>query len=183
MGWPPPTARTLIALHIATGAPLVALAVWFGAVDRVPPGAGRCSSCGVEGYVIAVHLVAAAWLAAVIASVSAARRRLRTGIAAPGPATVRAIVAVALILGVAVVWHPLLGVPAAAALVLSIVVAPTSAIWWVLAAVVLWRSPPAAQALDARLKVASTASWVSLVVLLPAVFAWVWLDRVEWLVF
>ena len=26
-------------------------------------------------------------------------------------------------------------------------------------------------------------AWVSLVVLLPAVFAWVWLDRVDWIVF
>jgi hypothetical protein len=183
MGWPAPTARTLIALHLATGAPLVALALWFGAVDRVAPGEGRCSSCGVEGYVIAAYVVAAAWLATVVACVSAAQRRLREGVAAPGPVTVRAIVVVALLVGVAVVWHPLLGLPAAAALVVSIVLAPAAAIWWVLAAIVLWRRPPAAQALDARLTVALRVAWLSLVVLLPAIFAWVWLDRVEWLVF
>ena len=55
MLWPRPTVPALFALHAAYMVPLLALAVWFGLIDRLPFGEGRCSSCGVEGYVIAAQ--------------------------------------------------------------------------------------------------------------------------------
>lgn len=95
MIWPPPSGRTLLALHLASAVPLLALAAWFGLVDRLPFGEGRCASCGLEGYVIAAHVVAGAWLGAVIAAIASARRQLGEGIAAPGRMTVWALVVVA----------------------------------------------------------------------------------------
>ena len=84
----------LLLLHAACAAPLLALAVWFGLVDSPAFDEGRCSSCGVEGYVIAAHVAAAVWLAAVVAFAAAARRDERDGIRAPGPVTLRALAAV-----------------------------------------------------------------------------------------
>src|SRR5215203_2143597 len=80
MRLPPPS---LLALHMAMGVPLIALGVWFGAIDQLPVGEDRCASCGVEGYVIAAHVVAAVWLGAVVAATAAARRRVREGVPLP----------------------------------------------------------------------------------------------------
>jgi len=44
--------RSPLAMHLGCGVPLVALAVWFGLLDKLPFGEGRCSSCGLEGYVL-----------------------------------------------------------------------------------------------------------------------------------
>jgi len=130
---------SLLALHLAMGVPLIALAVWFGAIDQLPVGEDRCASCGVEGYVIAAHVVAAVWLGAVVAATAAAR---------------------------------------------SLALAPAGAIWWALAAIAHWRRPaPSEASLRARATGELVAAWVSLAVLLPAIFGWVWADRVAWLVF
>jgi hypothetical protein len=176
--------RPLLLLHLASAAPLVALAVWFGLVDSPALDEGRCSSCGVEGYVIAAHVAAAAWLAAVVASTAVVRRRGREGVPAPGPVTVRALAAIGAFTAACLVWHQLFTPPAAVALVVSLVLFPAVAIWWIVEAARLWRRPPpTAFDTDRRLTFALAQAWVSLVVLLPAVFAWIWLDRVDWLVF
>lgn len=61
---------------------------------------------------------------------------------------------------------------------------PVSVIWWTLAGVAWWRRAPADGAeLQQRYGRALVAVWVSLIELLPAHFAWVWADRVQWLVF
>src|SRR3954463_5309118 len=124
MRWTRPPGRVLLMLHLACAAPLIALVLWFGAVDRLPAGEGRCSSCGVEGYVIAAHVIAAAWLGAVVACAAAARRELREGIRAPGRATIGMLTAVALFVAVGVAWHPLFTVPVLAAMVASVVLLP-----------------------------------------------------------
>jgi len=47
-----------------------------------------------------------------------------------------------------------------------------------------WRRPPTGpDEVRRSLTSALWLSWTSLLVLLPATFAWVWLDRVDWLVF
>jgi hypothetical protein len=184
MAWPPPSGRALLALHLGSGFPLVALAIWFGVFDRLPLGEGRCSSCGLEGYVIAAHVAAAAWLGAMVASLAAARRQVREGVRAPGRVTIGALAAVGLFVVASLAWHPLFSVPAFAAMIASIVLFPVAVIWWTLGAIAWWRRPPRTDAeLRRRLRGALAAAWVSLIVLLPALLAWVWADRVEWLVF
>jgi hypothetical protein len=174
----------MLGLHIACGLPLVALAVWFGAIDRLPFGERRCASCGVEGYVIAAHIAAAAWLAAVVAGVAAVRRRLTDGIAAPGRVTVGALAAVSIFVLASLIWRGLFTVPALVTMVASVVLLPVAGIWWVLDAVRWWlRSPVSEAGLRRRVSGTLAAAWVSLTVLLPAVFAWVWADRVSWIVF
>jgi hypothetical protein len=71
-----------------------------------------------------------------------------------------------------------------AALLASILLLPVSAIWWILGAIAWARRPPRDEAEAARrLGGALVAGWVSLTLLLPGIYAWVWLSRVEWLVF
>jgi hypothetical protein len=181
--WPEPSRRGLAALHVASVLPLVALAVWFGLIDRLPFGAGRCASCGVEGYVIAAHVAAAAWLAAVVACAAATRRRVAEGIAAPGPANVVALAAFGLLVVAGVVWHPLLNLPVLAAMIASIVLFPAAVVWWVVGALMLRRPPRTDAELRSRVDGALASAWVSLALLLPALFGWVWADRVDWLVF
>jgi hypothetical protein len=181
---PRPSARSLIALHLACGLPIVALALWFSLIDRLPFGEGRCSSCGVEGYVIAAHVVAAAWLGAVVAYATAARRQAREGTRAPGRVTTGALAFVALFVLASLFWHRLFSVPAFVATIASIVLLPAAGIWWLIGAVAWSRRPPRTDGeLDRRLGGELVAAWVSLTLLLPAVFGWVWLDRVDWLVF
>jgi hypothetical protein len=180
----PPAPRELLALHAAWALPLAALGFWFGVVDTVPIGGGRCSSCGVEGYVIALHVAAAVWLGGVVAWAAAARRRLGEGVAAPGPVTLAGLAAVALAVGASLAWHRLLDIPAVAAMVVSLVLFPAAAIAWVALPFAWRRRPPRDHAqLERALGWELGLAWVSLVVLLPAVFGWVWADRVDWFVF
>jgi hypothetical protein len=174
MRWPAPTARTMRLLHAASAAPLVALAGWFGLVDSPATGAGRCAGCGVEGWVTGAHVAAAAWLALVIAATAAARRG-----SSPGPITTRALAAVALFVAAALAWHPLMTVPAVAAMAASVLLLPLAALWWLARAVAWLRGTPRASQLGSSL----VAAWFGLVVLLPAIYGWVWADRVDWLVF
>jgi hypothetical protein len=180
MDRPPPTARAMLGLHVAAGVPLVALAVWFGAIDRLPFGAGRCGSCGVEGYVVAAHAVAALWLGAVVAATATARRRAR-GDAAAGPdrRTLAGLAAAAGFGAAALAWHPLFSLPALAAMVVSLLLAPAGGLWWVLRTAAWLRRAPDPGELTGSL----TAAWLALAVLLPALFGWIWTDRVEWIVF
>jgi hypothetical protein len=173
-------ARQLLLLHLACAAPLVALAVWFGAVDSPALAEGRCSSCGVEGYVVAAHVVAAFWLAAVVARVAAARR----GESAPGPVTIRGLAAVGAFIAVCLLWPALFEAPATVALIASLLLIPVAVVAWLGEAAWLWRKPPAsAPDTQRHATFALAQAWVSLVLLLPAAFAWVWLDRVDWIVF
>jgi len=48
---------------------------------------------------------------------------------------------------------------------------------------VLCRHPPTDADTGRHPTFALAQAWVSLVVLLPALFAWTWLDRVDWIVF
>jgi hypothetical protein len=170
----------LLLLHLAAAAPLVALAAWFGLVDSPAFDEGRCSSCGVEGYVIAAHVAAAVWLAAVVACVAALRRDAR----APGPITIRVLAAAGAFMVACLVWPDLFKAPATVALLTSLLLIPLAALFWTVEAVRLWRHPPqAAAGTDRHLTFALAQAWVSLLVLLPAVFAWVWVDRVDWIVF
>ena len=176
--------RELLLLHAACAAPLLALAVWFGLVDSPAFDEGRCSSCGVEGYVIAAHVAAAVWLAAVVAFAAAARRHEREGIRTPGRVTLRALAAAGAAMAAFLAWPVLFNVPAAVALVASLLLIPVAAIFWIVEAATLWRRPPRTATDTARhLTFVLAQAWVSLVVLLPAVFAWIWLDRVDWIVF
>jgi hypothetical protein len=178
--WPQPSPRALLA---ACTLPLVALAVWFGLIDSPPIGEGRCESCGVEAYVIAAHVAVGVWLGAVVACASAVQRRSREGIAAPGGVTARALAAAALFVIASLAWHGLFTVPAVVAIFASLAVLPAVAIWWVLAAIG-WRRPAGDGAGPRRRPDLTLAmAWVSLALLLPAVYAWVWMDRVEWIVF
>jgi hypothetical protein len=184
MASPRPSARSLLALHLACGLPIVALAVWFSLIDRLPIGEGRCSSCGVEGHVIAAHVVAAGWLGAVVACTAAARRQVREGIGAPGRVTIGALAGVGAFVLASLLWHTLFSVPAFVAMVASIVLLPAAGIWWLVGALAWTRRPPQTDGeLGRRLRSELVAAWVSLTLLLPAVFGWVWADRVDWLVF
>ena len=179
-----PDISVLGVLHVACAAPLVVLAIWFGLIDSPALDEGRCSSCGVEGYVVAAHLVAAVWLGAVVAYAAAARRGIREGIRAPGPVTVRALAAVAVFTAVSLAWPALFKIPAVVALVASLLLIPVAGIAWIVEAARLWRRPPQVAAdTDGHLTILLAQAWVCLVVLLPAIYAWVWLDRVDWLVF
>jgi hypothetical protein len=165
-------------LHLACAAPLIALALWFGVVDSPGIGEGRC--CGVEGYVIAAHVVAAVWLAVVVAWTAAARAAQP----APGPVTIRALAAVGVFTAACLLWPALFRVPGAVALVASLLLLPVASIAWTVQGALLWRRPPRTAAdTKRRATFALAQAWVSLVLLLPAVFAWVWLDRVDWIVF
>jgi glucan phosphoethanolaminetransferase (alkaline phosphatase superfamily) len=184
MTWPQPSARSLLVLHLGRALPLVALAIWFGLIDRMPFGEGRCSSCGMEGYVIAAHVVAAGWLAVLVACAAAARRRLQEGVGAPGRVTLTALAAVGLFVAASLVWHDLFSPPAFAAMLASLVLFPAAAIWWLVGPVAWWRRPPHTdRELRRRLGAQLTAAWMALTLLLPAMFGWVWADRVDWLVF
>jgi hypothetical protein len=98
--------------------------------------------------------------------------------------TTAALAAVATCTLVFLVEHPLFAVPATVALLASLVLFPVGGIWWVLSAIGWSRRPAASEReLDGRLTRALTVAWVSLAVLLPATYAWIWLGRVEWLVF
>ena len=82
------------------------------------------------------------------------------------------------------IWRGLFSLPAFAAMVASVLLLPVAGIWWVLDAVRWWRRPPVSEtALRQRVSATLAAAWVSLTVLVPAVFAWVWADRVSWIVF
>src|SRR4051794_20317416 len=129
MTWTRPPGRVLLMLHLACAAPLIALVLWFGAVDRLPVGEGRCSSCGVEGYVIAAHVIAAAWLGAVVACAAAARREVREGIGAPGRATIGMLTGVALFLAAGGGWHPLFPLPVGAGVVACLGLLSAPRIW------------------------------------------------------
>lgn len=132
---------------------------------------------------IAAHLAAAVWLGGVVAYTSALRRRTRDGTAAPGPVTTRALAAAALFVAASLVWHPLFTPPAIGALIASVALVPAAGILGLLAAIA-WRRPPATGTeLERRMCLVLAGAWISLTLLLPADFAWVWADRVEWLVF
>lgn len=90
--------RRLAAIHLACAAPLVALAIWFGVIDSTPFGEARCASCGVEDYVIAAHVAAAACLTALVWFIS------------PGRVTTVALTAAALFVAASLLWHPLFAV-------------------------------------------------------------------------
>lgn len=147
--------------------PLVlgSLAVWFGLVESPGIGEGRCYGCGVEGYVVATHLVAAAAIGLVIAR------------AAPGRPTLAALAGAAGLAAIAAVASGVAGVIGLVALLASLAVAPALAAWW------LWAGLRRAGRRPIPRAHALAAAWLSLVVLVPAAFAWTWLDRVEWLVF
>ena len=57
-------------------------------------------------------------------------------------------------------------------------------VWWAFAVLRWWRRPPTQpDALRGGVTNTLLLSWICLLVLLPATFGWVWLDRVDWLVF
>src|SRR4051794_12233147 len=160
---PPTTSRSLLALHLCCGLPLVALAVWFGAVDRPPLGGGRCASCGVEGSVIGAYVAAAGWLAAMVAWAAAARRELREGVRAPGRVTIAALAAAAALLISSLLWHGIFALPAFAAMVISVAALPVAAVRWLVVGVAWWRLAPAdAAELRGRAGAALAGAWVCL---------------------
>jgi hypothetical protein len=178
-----PEPPVVLGLLGACAAPLVILAVWFGLVDPTGLGEGRCSSCGVEGYVIAAHVAAAGWLALVVLAFSTVRR-VAAGEAGPGAATVCAVAFVAVFTGVSLLWHRAFAVPGTVALIAAFVLSPVAVVWWAAAVLGWWRRPPKQpDELRRSLTSAMWLAWTCLLVLLPATFAWVWLDRVDWLVF
>jgi hypothetical protein len=79
--------------------------------------------------------------------------------------------------------HNLFSLPAFAAMLLSVVVAPLALIWLPLRMVRWWRRPPSDDAAPRAARADVLAAWLALIVLLPGLFAWVWLDRVAWLTF
>lgn len=81
------------------------------------------------------------------------------------------------------IWHSLFFFPVLGAMFASVALFPAAAIWWIVSAVA-WRRPPSTDVQsNRRLTGMLSAAWVSLTLLLPAVLGWVWVDRVEWLVF
>lgn len=176
----PAASRSLLALHVACAFPLVALWVWFGSIDRLPFGEGRCASCGVEGYVVAAHVVAALWLGVVAVRADVARREIREGISVPGRRMIAALCAVGVFVTASVIWHPLFDWPA----LITMITVPAAGIWWFVSASAWFRQPAATdEELNDRLRKERLAAWVSLTLLLPATYAWIWSDRVAWLVF
>jgi glucan phosphoethanolaminetransferase (alkaline phosphatase superfamily) len=98
--------------------------------------------------------------------------------------TVGALAAVAIFVLASLIWRGLFAVPAPVAMLVSVVLLPVAGIWWVLDAARWWlRSPESEAGLRRSVSGTLAAAWVSLTVLLPAVFAWVWADRVSWIVF
>lgn len=165
---------------VACAAPLAVLAVWFGLIDTTGFGEGRCAACGVEGYVIAAHIAAAVCLALVVAALSTVRR-VAAGKAGLGPVTISTLALLGGFIGVSLLWHDLFAVPAAVALVASFVLYPVAFVWWVWLLITWWAGPP--KRLGRSLTSAVALAWTSLLVLLPGTFAFVWLDRVNWIEF
>src|SRR5919197_5370453 len=171
----PRSARSLLALQVGCAVPFVSLASLIGSVDRLPLGEGRCSSCGVEGYVIGAHLVAGGWLAGMVACAAAARRRAREGVREPGRVTLAALAVVALFVAASLVWHDLFTPPAFAAWLASFALFPTAVIWLPVRVAPRWRRPPRTdEGWHRRLGSVLASCWVSLTLLLPGMFAWVW---------
>jgi hypothetical protein len=170
------SARWLVA---ASGLPIAALAVWFGLLDPMPFGEGRCGSCGVEAWVTAAHVAAAVWLGGVVAIASASR----TG-AGPGPVTVAGLGAVALFVVVSLLWNPpLMVLLVALALAASPLLLPAAAVCW-LVTTFAWGRPPGSEAeLRRRFDLSLAGAWVTLTLLLPAVYGWVYIDRVNLITF
>lgn len=83
-----------------------------------------------------------------------------------------------------VIWHALFDWPALIAMIASVVTVPAAGIWWLVTAVAWVRQPAATDdELSDRLRRELIAAWASLTLLLPATYAWIWSDRVAWLVF
>jgi hypothetical protein len=184
MRLPALTRRTLLALHVAWGLPAVCLALYFGVLDTPAFGEGRCSSCGIEGYVIGAHLTGAVIAAAVVIVASALRRRLDTGVAAPGGVAVGILAGAGLYVTIGLIWHDAFTPLAFAALLGSFVLFPVAGFWWVVGMIELAARPPRTDEQLARwARFTLTGAWVSLLALVPAVYAWTWTDRVQWLVF
>jgi hypothetical protein len=170
----------VLGMLVACAAPLAVLAVWFGLIDTTGFGEGRCAACGVEGYVIAAHIAAAVCLALVVAALSTVRR-VAAGKAGLGPVTISTLALLGGFIGVSLLWHDLFAVPAAVALVASFVLYPVAFVWWVWLLITWWAGPP--KRLGRSLTSAVALAWTSLLVLLPGTFAFVWLDRVNWIEF
>jgi hypothetical protein len=91
---------------------------------------------------------------------------------------------VGVFIGVSLAWDDAFAVPALVALVASFVLYPVAVVWWGAAVLNWWRRPPSStDEVRRSLTSALWLSWTSLLVLLPATFTWVWLDRVDWFVF
>ena len=162
----------LLAVHVVPVLALGALAVWFGVLDTSAFGEGRCPSCGVEGYVVAAHAAVAVLLAAAIALGVRLRGRRGRG-------TLILAVLAGIGAGAAIAWDAVFSVYALVALLGSLAVAPLVLVWWAVSSPAILRRAPATHELDGAL----TRAWLALLVLLPGLFAAVWLDRVEWFVF
>ena len=168
--------RLMLALLAAGALPLIGLVVWFTWIDSPGVGEDRCASCGVEDYVIAAFALTAAWLGALVARTAAAAR-------ISPRVTAAALGGVALFVLASLAEHNLFSLPAFAAMLLSVVVAPLALIWLPLRMVRWWRRPPSDDAAPRAARADVLAAWLALIVLLPGLFAWVWLDRVAWLTF
>jgi hypothetical protein len=93
-------------------------------------------------------------------------------------------VLVGVFIGVSLGWDAAFAVLATLALVASFVLYPVAVVWWGVDMLRWWRRPPTSpDEVRRSLTSALRLSWTSLLVLLPATFAWVWLDRVDWFVF
>lgn len=91
---------------------------------------------------------------------------------------------VAAFVGASLIWHPVFTPVAFAAMLVSLVLLPAGAMCWLLTGIRLWRHPPrTSRALHRSWNRALAAAWIGLALLLPALFGWIWTDRVEWLVF
>ena len=175
--------RAVFALHLAPLAVLGLLALWFGQVDhRVVGERGRCGSCGVEGYVLALHAVAALALGAVVLACSRMREAHAGRGARPGRRTAICLGAAGAYLLASLVHHELFDLYGFVMLVVSPVAALAALVWWAVDLLRLRRAAPAADRPELLTSMLARA-WLSLIVLLPGLFAWVWADRVQWFVF
>lgn len=172
----PISVRAFAALHAFPAALFAALGAWFTLVDSPAFGQDRCSSCGVEGYVIAVYAAAAAGLLGSVAALARLRDKDL------GRWTRRALTAAAGYLALIVLWHAAFTPYALVMLFAAPLAGVGAGAWWAASSVTLGRRR--GQPVDRRQVTGALArAWLSALVLLPGAFAWTWADRVAWLVF
>ena len=116
----------------------------------------------------AAHVAVGLLLGAVIAAGSPRGRRTNLALA---------LVALGVVVGM--LWSAAFSVYALVALLGSLGVAPLVLVWSAVSTPAILRGVPQAHEVHGAL----TRAWLALLVLLPGLFAAVWLDRVDWFVF
>ena len=111
---------------------------------------------------------------------AALRERTAGREAGPGRATLLVLALAGAYLAASLVHHPLFDVLGRPAVFASLLAGPATAAWWLVVSVMLARRPRHRPAGEKEIRGALVRAWVSLLVLLPGLYGWVWVSRVDW---